>query len=364
MADSYLLVPGTSGTKLMLNGADIGWPVELTVNAWLAGMGFATGLPSITRPADEIVDLLSMQFSDDDNVFQPVRSTLLDGTCTPGPALIAPYNQFLNSFLGPRFETFVYDWRSDIRGSGQLLLDHLIANRPPGGRWRIVGHSQGGLVIVAASKMLAAMAGNDDRSFSQLVSHVALVGVPLAGTVNAASAIVVGDNLAPTFSDRFRKIVRTWPAIHQLLPVWPGSARRSTAGGTIHLPFNLTSDQAWQSDPTVLAGPLTRARNARRYFFRAPLSAMNGVESAIFFSRSYPTCNHVEIDDTGVMRIPSPTEPGDSLVPEETTRRMLSDIELERVRSFGGGAGAHTMPHPFLLIDPVISTAVHDFVTA
>src|SRR5437868_13945329 len=115
------------------------------------------------------------------------------------------------------------------------------------------------------------MVGNDGRSFSQLVSYVAMVGMLLAGTVNADSAIVVGDNLAPNFSDRFRKIVRTWPAIHQLLPVWPGSARQPTAGGTVNLPFDLTSNLAWQGDPTVLAGPLTRARNANRDFFRAPL---------------------------------------------------------------------------------------------
>jgi len=32
-----LLVPGTSGCKLLLDGQDIGWPTELTATAWLAG---------------------------------------------------------------------------------------------------------------------------------------------------------------------------------------------------------------------------------------------------------------------------------------------------------------------------------------
>ena len=61
------------------------------------------------------------------------------------------------------------------RSSYSAILEN---ERPQGGRWNLIGYSQGGLVIVLASQLTTQI---DD--FSRLVTRVVLVGAPLAGTM-------------------------------------------------------------------------------------------------------------------------------------------------------------------------------------
>ena len=130
-----------------------------------------------------------MEHDDDPTNIQPTRSTLWpNGTMAPGNVLHLVYNQVTG------FEPFVYDWRQDLRRSADLLLARLTTAGDP---WRIVAHSQGGLVVSVAAARWAAKNGNDSKAFSKLVSHVAFVGVPFHGTLKAASAFIKGDDLAP-----------------------------------------------------------------------------------------------------------------------------------------------------------------------
>jgi pimeloyl-ACP methyl ester carboxylesterase len=122
-----------------------------------------------------------------------------------------PYDRMLSFSDG-----WPYDWRGDIRYNAGLLLDHLRANKPADGRWNLIGHSQGGLVIVAASALTASLA-----EFGQLVARVILVGAPLAGTMKATEVILWGsDNLGEPNVNAARGMSRTWPALHQMLPSW------------------------------------------------------------------------------------------------------------------------------------------------
>src|SRR4051812_1933310 len=134
MADGNLLVAGTGGTKLLKNGVDIGYPVFLQGRVdllRLAGLGL-----------EEIVQLLSMAHQP--NQIPPSRTTLVPGAAIdPGPVLALAYNQLPAEML-----PFRYDWRADLRYSAQMLLDWLQARKPASGRWRLVSHSQGGLVVL------------------------------------------------------------------------------------------------------------------------------------------------------------------------------------------------------------------------
>jgi hypothetical protein len=349
-----LLVPGTSGNKLMLDNADLGWPSALVAQGWLAGAtGYALGLDALPITAQQIVDVMSMEFADPAST-RPTKTTLRAGSVIiPGPVLELVYNQLSS------FDRFVYDFRSDVRDSGERLLTHLLENRPTGDRWRIICHSQGGLLVTVASKLHARQNNDDDRAFSQLVSHVGFVATPFYGTLNAAAALLVGDQLSPGFAPHFRAIARTWPSLHQMLPAWPGSVRIRAGGNETAAPFSALSDNAWPGagiDPAMLA----RARLTRTQFLNSPLSRMNGVKLRFWMSRAWPTANRLVIEN-GAVTVGPDSEVGDTLVPAESTYETEAQVEKDVTHLFGGGG--NTMKHFALCVDPFMAAEVGSFLS-
>jgi hypothetical protein len=349
-----LLVPGTSGNKLLLDNADLGWPSALGAQGLLAGLtGYAVGMDGLLIKGQDIVSLLSMEFADAASV-RPTRTTLKTGSSIgPGPMLELVYNQFLN------FDRFLYDFRDDIRHSGERLLVHLLDNRPAGDRWRIVCHSQGGLLLTVASKLFARQNNDDDRAFARLVSHVAFVATPFYGTINAAAALLIGEQLSPGFAAQFRAIARCWPSLHQMLPVWPGSVRIKTGATLTPAPFNAMADAAWPGagiDPAMLA----RARATRTEFLNSPLSRMNGVKLRLLMSRAWPTANHLILDG-GTVTVGPPEEPGDTLVPADSTFKTAARVEKDATHLFGGNKD--TMAHFALCVDPFVAAEAASFFT-
>lgn len=274
--DQLLLIPGTSGTKLLLDGEDFGWPAELAIKSWMLTAPVLSQLThAMGLRAQDIVRALSMDFSDPRSCFA-TKSTLKPGShMTPGRVLSVPYTQHRD------FQHFTYDWRGDIRGSGEKLLRFLRNRKPAQGRWRIIAHSQGGLVAVVASKLAAAAAGSDDRAFSKLVSRLLLLAVPLAGTQEATKALVDADSLGAGFAPHFRKIAATWPALYQMLPVWRGSVLVPGAKAElVSARYPVMNLKAWEH-LKISEENMERARATRRDFFRSPLAKMNGVKVRI-----------------------------------------------------------------------------------
>ena len=321
-----LLVPGTGGTKLLLDGDDIGWPGELTVAGWVARRSALTegfeALGAKYGSPEDIRRVLSMEHADDPNALAPTRTTLWPGgSITSGPELALVYNQF------DGFDTFLYDWRQDIRRSADLLLEKLTGTA--GDPWRIVCHSQGGLVVVAAASKLAAQKGDDDRAFSRLVSHVAFVGVPFHGTLQAADAFIRGETLAAPVAAAFKRVARTWPALYQMLPTWIGCVRRADHAGVETIQqTNLLYDLPWTGQQ-MLPSMLVRARDTRRDRLRAPMANFNGVKKRIFQSRAYPTPDHVVLTEAGPV--------------------------------LAGAVAGDTLVHSMLADDPTFASAVKDF---
>ena len=352
MANDLLIVPGMTGCKLLINGEDVGWPVETMIDAWLAGKG-GFGLHIESLNPDTIVETLKMDYPPDTSQWEPRATTLRPGShITPGPTLKLAYNQLTD------FNFFDYDWRCDVRQTGLLLLNYLKENKPGGVRWKLIGHSLGGLVTVVASKLFAQENGDDDTAFSKLVSHVVLLASPLDGTMVGADALINGDNLSTPFNAYFKEIVKTWPSIHQLLPAWFGSVKRMVNGAEIDDEYCLQDDEPWAKVGLDLS-MLRRARETRDAFFSAPLSRMNNVKTRIIMSRAWNTKNHVVRDDQGNLIVSDLCERGDTSVPEETIRKSAGDVELERMVSLGNDKD--TMQHSLVGCDPVIASAVKDF---
>ena len=353
-----LLVPGTGGTKLLLDGDDIGWPGELTVAGWLAkqqalSLGFEALGAKYGSP-ENIGKVLSLQYGDDPMETTPLKTTLWpNGNITPGPELHLVYNQFGG------FQPFLYDWRQDIRRSADQLLKTLTGS--PGERWRIVCHSQGGLVVVAAAYKFAEDNGNDDRAFARLVSHVAFIAVPFHGTVMAADAFINGETLAGPVADTFKQVARTWPALYQMLPTWLGSVKTAVAGGDeVTDQTNLLADAPWAGQQ-LIPSMLERARKTRPSL-RAPMAYLNGINKRIFQSRAHPTPDHV-VRDGGKLRVAGKVA-GDTLVPDDITRRMGGALQSQLTLSFGqleGPGSGGTMVHSAMAVDPNVASAVKDF---
>ena len=261
MANNLLIVPGMTGCKLLINETDVGWPVETMIDAWLAGKG-GFGLHLDALNPETIVETFKMDYPSDTSQWAPRATTLRPGSnITAGPTLKLAYNQLTD------FNFFDYDWRADVRQTGRLLLNYLKNNKPGADRWKLIGHSLGGLVTVVASKLCAQENGDDDTAFSQLVSHAVLLASPLDGTMVAADALINGDNLSAPFSAHFKEIVKTWPSIHQLLPAWFGSVKRIANGSEIDQDYSLLDDAPWVQtglDPSMLSAPARRGRFFQR----------------------------------------------------------------------------------------------------
>src|SRR5690606_14501377 len=123
---------------------------------------------------DELIELLGMEHRP--GQLAPAKTSLKPGTSLlPGHVLRVAYNQFDGE------NAFRYDWRADMRHTATQLLEFITQRKPANGRWNLVGHSQGGLLIIIASKLM-----NAPDEFSRFVASATLVGAPVAGTLNAA----------------------------------------------------------------------------------------------------------------------------------------------------------------------------------
>ncbi|MDA0328153.1 MAG: hypothetical protein O2958_04000 [Gemmatimonadetes bacterium] len=203
--DRTLVVPGTQATTLKdQDGRTVYNAVRIAIGLDRDDLG--------GRDLVEWQELLRLDH--DPGSWAPARTSRIRGTTlAPGSVVATPYDRLPKPNV-----SFPYDWRLDCRYNALRLLERLRADRPARGRWNLVGHSQGGLLIVLASAL-----ARDSDEFASLVGRVVLVGCPLAGTQRASEAIMVGrgdfgDD--PLSYEAARRMAQTWPALYQMLPAW------------------------------------------------------------------------------------------------------------------------------------------------
>jgi pimeloyl-ACP methyl ester carboxylesterase len=340
MSNSHVLVAGTGGITLMdETGSDLGYPVRMRIGVLSAKLA--------KLPAPELTELLSMEHRP--GQIEPAKTSLKAGvSIRPGHVLTVAYNQIPDSF-----NHFLYDWRADMRYSAGQLLDFLQQRKPTGGRWNIVAHSQGGLLVILASKMLP-----DREDFSKLVAGVTLVGVPLAGTVNAALAMINGDQMGETTVSQFKDILRTWPSLYQMMPAWP--AMVDSAGAPLPSAAQLTSRGGWGTLPNISDDLLRRAVEVQRQL-RDPLAWMEGnIQVRALFAVNRNTGVTLKTDANGPMGKVGGETKGDSLVPYDQTMRWIGEHLVPFVESYQ----APCREHAFLNCDPAIVTRIKQLLIA
>jgi pimeloyl-ACP methyl ester carboxylesterase len=301
------------------------------------------------RPIAVWAQLLSMEHAD--GVLEPSKTTLEPGsTLLAGSVVITPYQLFPHAY-----EEWGYDWRADLRFNAARLLEDLRAWRAAGEeRFNVIGHSQGGLLIVLASKIA------DPGEFARLVARVVLVGAPLAGTMRAVEALVFGhSSLGEAQRPVALEMARTWPAIYQMLPAWPCVV--DGHGTTLPEGEQLLTLTGW---PTAAAAGVTedmlaRAREAQ-VMLRDPFANFGpGIRVWVVMGVNKETGRTLVKKDGRFDSISMEKKAGDSLVHYAETMKWGGDSFAFTVVPYGGGTEAHAM----LCADETIAEHIKHFLS-
>ena len=319
MADERtLLVPGTQATTLRDRDG------ETVYNA--VRVALLIGRDDIgDRDPDELGKLVSMEHTQ--GQLEPVRTSLEDGNrIVKGDVVRTPYIGLHNGH--PVTDWFPYDWRADLRFNANRLLQFLREEAQPGSRWNLIGHSQGGLLIVLASKL-----AGSPYEFASMVGRVVLVGCPLAGTVGAVKALLLGgDDLGEQYRPGLLAAVRTWPALYQMLPAWEEAA--VDANGSPRPPTEQFiwpggwGDQLKAKDP-IQADLLLRARETQALLTGPFSHLVPAVDTLTIMGQEQQTPISAHLGDDGNIKY----EPGkgDGHVPEGITNEHIGKSTDRRV---------------------------------
>jgi pimeloyl-ACP methyl ester carboxylesterase len=346
---SILLVPGTQATELLDDQGDVAYSAS--------GLSVLSSLKPLLaarigrHTTQEWADLLGLEY--DAGSLDPAPDSV---KLFPGKVLRTPYEPLYRKY-GDDLTDWPYDWRFDITANGRLLVEWLTAHpsSAPDGKWRIVGHSQGGLVVLAAA------AGAAPGEFDGLVSHACLVGAPMAGTFRAAEALLYGREDFGADADlvvMLRDAARSWPALVQMLPGWDAVVDGND--DPVPADLQLRHPTGWPAD-----APLTDAQAAllpREEVFHKTLldylAAPRGVELKVIMGLEQDTTLFIRRTSAGLPDSlkGQPEEPGDSLVPAFRTVRWADgriNGPVEFVKP--------NLPHAMLLKDPEVVGMVDAF---
>lgn len=340
-----LLIPGTQATCLVdQNDRVVFNAVRVSVGLQKKDLG--------GRPPSEWARLLSME--NEPGELEPVRTSLEPGTqLRPGKVVVTPYQLF------PRaYEMWPYDWRWDVRCNAILLLEMLRSRCDAGEeRFNLIGHSQGGLLIILASKIA------DKGEFARYVKRVVLVGAPLAGTLRAVEALVFGhDSLGDSHRPSALRMARTWPAIYQMLPAWRCvvDEKNAVLSDDEQL-FHLSGWSPAPSPETVDEDLLVRMIETQEMLVQPLDNFGPGIAVRTIMSVNQATGQALEKGAApggpSFLRIPTKKNSGDSLVPYDATLRWGDKPFSYTITPYGGGVE----PHATLCADETISEHIKAF---
>ncbi|MGO9265865.1 MAG: lipase/acyltransferase domain-containing protein [Candidatus Binataceae bacterium] len=157
-----------------------------------------------------------------------------------------PLVQALQGRLDVPAYLFPYDWRYSISRSAEALVQYvgkLQKKAMPSvkgwdGLFDFAVHSMGGLVLRAFLEAWQRSAGGATLP----VGQICFIATPHLGALDAAVALISGET--PFFGGRkeLRKLARTFPAVYELLPRFPGAVVRAS------VPLDIFNVNNWQKN--------------------------------------------------------------------------------------------------------------------
>ncbi|MDP9422432.1 MAG: hypothetical protein M3Q19_06300 [Pseudomonadota bacterium] len=222
MSDLIVVLPGILGSVLQKDGKTI----------W--GLSFGSVIRNIFS-LGRALDALKLPNGighDDPNDGVRATSLMPNIHLLPGLWKIDGYSSLLGH-LEDRFELrrpsaevpgnlieFPYDWRLSNRLNGKRLANAVL---PALDRWRTFSNNPAAKMVFICHSMggLVARSFLEDEAGAELTSKLITLGTPYRGSINALNALSNGVDvpLAP-LRDTIDEIVKTMPAVHQLLPTY------------------------------------------------------------------------------------------------------------------------------------------------
>lgn len=300
MPRRHLIVPGTGGVLFRdSTGRQAGSVFDLVFN-----------------PATRKV--LCCTHSNDARVLEPTATSGVAGVTVDAEGRMSLAYALMDHSFAPKWTFWDYDWRLDIRYSGQRLARFLKSSVKPKEPWHIACHSQGGLVVLWAARVLG------EEAFASLVHSVVFVGVPFFGTFNALEALTEGYFINKSIP---LNVARTWPALYQMLPQW-GIRRSDEPDGRVLLNETWADAGLFPPNPddidlSLHINPHLLARARATY----EVTHINSFKFLSKLKYARVIMGMGEETKVGVHAFPKMTpatlQDGDSLVPHDLTYQLL-----------------------------------------
>jgi len=166
------------------------------------------------------------------------------------------YSEIINYFRSRGFSVYIfgYDWRrSNMDSAEQLdLFVKSLTRKLSRSKFNFISHSMGGIVLSAYFKLLG-----QDTAIAKVVNRVIFTVPPFLGSMEAAVTMIVGKSMLINSSDDVRKVVRTFPALYEMFPVYD---KAFTRGGTgIRIDYT-DYDSFWQHNKIDLNSSISLIR--------------------------------------------------------------------------------------------------------
>jgi hypothetical protein len=255
-----------------------------------------------------------------------------------------PLAQALQGRLGVPAYLFAYDWRYSIEKSAQALVQFVrglqqkqMPSIPGWDRlFDFAVHSMGGLVLRAfLDAWQKAALGTPPP-----VGQIAFIATPHLGSLDAAVALISGES--PLFGGRkeLRKLARTFPAVYELLPRFPGAVVRAVSV------LDIFDENNWQKN-TVDPDSGNSGFDVQQVHLTAAKNALNGLplptdpafkilpqdQLVIFGNKPDSVMIQVEVgpDPDRMYDFDGATKgPGDDVVPIQSARLSgIASVEIQ-----------------------------------
>ncbi|MFQ5660096.1 MAG: esterase/lipase family protein [Gammaproteobacteria bacterium] len=242
-SDAIIFVPGIKGTKL--------------VNTNL--VNFDTIWSGIQSNFETIEDLKFSHAVEGQYYDEKIDSVIQEGEIEE-----LAYSEFLHDLdTNKPVYIFNYDWRYSAAENGALLehfLDYLIRKSEAAKgvetfrKFDFITHSLGNFVLRNYLRY---------NGFSK-VNKIIFTVPPFQGSIDAASAVVIGEGVFTNVKAKVRKIIRTFPGALELLPRYKHASRFNGLPGE----HNFFLSEHWQENITT---PTKRSARETARKFRAAL---------------------------------------------------------------------------------------------
>ncbi len=154
------------------------------------------------------------------------------------------YGEFLHDLKTDKpIYIFNYDWRFSCKENSKRLvsfIDYLTEKTNAVGKsistFDFITHSLGNFVLRNYIKR---------EGFSK-INKIVFTAPPFKGSIDIASAVLIGEGFFPNVKAKIRKLIRTFPGALELLPFYPGASRFDSEP-TEHDFFNFAH---WQKNAT------------------------------------------------------------------------------------------------------------------